>query len=58
MPARETLQRAERDLEQGKSHQLTLAEFIREEMQHRREGKYGARSSRLSPSAFRKRTGA
>jgi hypothetical protein len=44
MPERETLERAERDKEQGKSPSTQAGEFIREEMHHIREGKHGARS--------------
>jgi Family of unknown function (DUF6496) len=44
MPEKETLERAERDKEQGKSPSTQAGEFIREEMHHIREGKHGARS--------------
>jgi hypothetical protein len=44
MPERATLERAERDKEQGKSPSTQAGEFIREEMHHIREGKHGARS--------------
>lgn len=44
MPKRETLERAERDKEQGKSPSTQAGEFIREEMHHIREGKHGASS--------------
>jgi hypothetical protein len=44
MPERETVERAERDKEQGKSPSTQAGEFIREEIHHIREGKHGARS--------------
>ena len=44
MPEKETLERAERDKEQGKSPSTQAGEFVREEMHHVREGKHGARS--------------
>lgn len=44
MPEKETLERAERDKEQGKSPSTQVGEFIREEIHHIREGKHGARS--------------
>ncbi|MGH9702761.1 MAG: DUF6496 domain-containing protein [Candidatus Acidiferrales bacterium] len=44
MPEEETIERARRDEEQGKSPSTQAGEFIREEMHHIREGKHGARS--------------
>jgi hypothetical protein len=44
MPEKETLERAERDKEQGKSPSTQAGEFIREEIHHIREGKHGASS--------------
>jgi hypothetical protein len=44
MPEKETLERAERDKEQGKSPSTQAGEFIREEMHHIRGGKHGASS--------------
>jgi Family of unknown function (DUF6496) len=44
MPEKETLQRAARDKQEGKSPSTQAGEFIREEMHHIREGKHGARS--------------
>jgi hypothetical protein len=44
MPEPETLERAERDKEEGKSPSTQAGEFVREEMHHVREGKHGARS--------------
>ena len=45
MPEKKTLERAKRDLKQGKSASTAAGEFVREEMEHIREGKHGARSS-------------
>ena len=44
MPERRTLERAARDRRQGKAPSTQAGEFIREEMEHIREGKHGARS--------------
>lgn len=44
MPEEEVIRRAERDREQGKSPSTQAGEFVREEMDHIREGKHGARS--------------
>jgi hypothetical protein len=44
MPEQETLQRAKRDAEEGKSPSTQAGEFVREEMDHIREGKHGAAS--------------
>lgn len=44
MPDEQTLKRARRDKAQGKSASTQAGEFVREEMDHIREGKYGARS--------------
>src|SRR2546429_280077 len=46
MPEQETVERAERDKEQGKSPSTQAGEFVREEMHHVREGKHGARSTK------------
>ena len=46
MPEKRTLQRARRDKAQGKAPSTQAGEFIREEMEHIREGKHGARSAR------------
>jgi hypothetical protein len=46
MPERETLRRAKKDKEQGKAPSTQAGEFIREEMDHIREGKHGARSTK------------
>ena len=44
MPEKKTIERAERDKEQGKSPSTQAGEFVREEFHHVREGKHGARS--------------
>ncbi len=44
MPEKETAQRAEKDLREGKSPSMAAGEFVREEIDHVREGKHGARS--------------
>jgi hypothetical protein len=44
MPDPETIERAQRDKEEGKSPSTQAGEFVREEIHHVREGKHGARS--------------
>src|SRR5712692_4883430 len=46
MPEKETLERAEKDREEGKAPSTQAGEFVREEMHHVREGKHGARSTK------------
>jgi len=46
MPDQETIERAERDKREGKSPSTQAGEFVREEMDHIREGKHGARSTK------------
>jgi hypothetical protein len=46
MPEKRTLERAKRDKRQGKSPSTQAGEFVREEMEHIREGKHGARSTK------------
>src|SRR5689334_2595025 len=46
MPEKQTLERARRDKRQGKSASTQAGEFVREEMDHIREGKHGARSAK------------
>src|SRR5690349_17050885 len=46
MPEKRTLERARRDRREGKSASTQAGEFVREEMDHIREGKHGARSSK------------
>lgn len=44
MPEKATMKRAKKDLRQGKSPSTAAGEFVREEIEHVREGKHGARS--------------
>jgi hypothetical protein len=46
MPEKETLERAEQDKEEGKAPSTQAGEFVREEIEHVREGKHGARSTK------------
>src|SRR4051812_37214748 len=46
MPEKETLERALDDLREGKAASTAAGEFVKEEMDHIREGKHGARSSK------------
>jgi Family of unknown function (DUF6496) len=46
MPEQETLRRAKKDRQEGKAPTTQAGEFIREEMDHIREGKHGARSAK------------
>ena len=46
MPERETMQRARENAREGKSPSTQAGEFVREEMDHIREGKHGARSAK------------
>ena len=45
MPEKDTLERARRDKRQGKAPTTQAGEFVREEIEHIREGKHGARST-------------
>ena len=45
MPERKTLERAARDKREGKAATTQAGEFVREEIEHVREGKHGARST-------------
>jgi hypothetical protein len=44
MPEKEVVDRAKEDLQEGKSPSTAAGEFVREEIEHVREGKHGARS--------------
>jgi hypothetical protein len=44
MPEQKTIEKAKADLRAGKSPTTAAGEFVREEMEHIREGKHGARS--------------
>ena len=46
MPEKETLERAEEDKREGKAPSTQAGEFVREEIEHVREGKHGARSTK------------
>jgi hypothetical protein len=46
MPDRETIERANEDAREGKSPSTQAGEFVREEIDHIREGKHGARSTK------------
>ena len=45
MPDQETIERAQQDKQEGKSPSTQAGEFVREEIEHVREGKHGARST-------------
>jgi len=46
VPEKETLERAEEDKREGKAPSTQAGEFVREEIEHVREGKHGARSTK------------
>jgi len=46
MPEKRTLERAQRDKAEGKSASTQAGEFVREEMDHIREGKHGAKNTK------------
>lgn len=46
MPEMETIRRARKDKREGKSPSTQAGEFVREEMDHIRAGKHGARSTK------------
>ena len=46
MPEKKTIDRAQRDLKQGKSASTAAGEFVHEEIEHIRQGKHGARSAK------------
>ncbi|HEV8471155.1 MAG TPA: DUF6496 domain-containing protein [Methylomirabilota bacterium] len=46
MPEKKTLERARRDKREGKAPTTQAGEFVREEIEHIREGKHGARSTK------------
>ena len=45
MPERKTIERARRDKREGKAPTTQAGEFVREEIEHIREGQHGARSA-------------
>ena len=46
MPEKETLERAAEDKAEGKAPSTQAGEFVREEIEHIREGRHGARSAK------------
>src|SRR2546423_9088814 len=46
MPAKTTVRKAKEDLREGKSPTTAAGEFVHEEIEHVREGKHGARSTK------------
>lgn len=46
MPEKRTIERARRDKREGKAPSTQAGEFVREEIEHIREGKHGARSAK------------
>jgi len=46
VPEKQTIDRARQDAREGKSASTQAGEFVREEMDHIREGKHGARSTK------------
>ncbi len=46
MPEKKTIERAKRDAREGKAPTTQAGEFVREEMEHIRSGKHGARSTK------------
>jgi Family of unknown function (DUF6496) len=46
MPEKKTIERAKQDAREGKAPTTQAGEFVREEMEHIREGKHGARSTK------------
>ena len=46
MPEKRTIERARQDAREGKAPSTQAGEFVREEMEHIRQGKHGARSTK------------
>jgi hypothetical protein len=46
MPDKRTLELAKKDAQEGKAPSTQAGEFVREEIEHVREGKHGARSAK------------
>src|SRR5437016_8335341 len=46
MPEKKTLERPRKDAREGKAPSTQAGEFVREEMEHVREGKHGAHSTK------------
>ena len=58
MPDKATLKKARADLRAGKSPSTAAGEFVREEIEHIREGKHGARSPEQASRSACPRPGA
>jgi hypothetical protein len=54
MPEKKTLERAREDAREGKVPSTQAGEFVREEMDHIREGKHGARSAKAGIGSVRR----
>jgi hypothetical protein len=46
MPEKKTVERARKDAREGKAPTTQAGEFVREEMEHIRKGKHGARNTK------------
>ncbi len=46
MPEKKTMEKARKDAQEGKAPSTQAGEFVREEMEHVRKGKHGARSTK------------
>jgi len=46
MPEKRTIERARKDAREGKAPSTQAGEFVREEIEHIREGKHGARNTK------------
>src|SRR5437879_653139 len=46
MPEKKTIERARKDKREGKAASTQAGEFVREEIEHIRQGKHGARSTK------------
>ncbi|MDB4955170.1 MAG: hypothetical protein JWO36_2739 [Myxococcales bacterium] len=46
MPEKRVIEKAKRELREGKSPKTAAGEFVREEIEHIRKGKHGARSAK------------
>src|SRR2546428_1209206 len=46
MPEKKTIERARKDKRRGRAASTQAGEFVREEMEHVRKGKHGARSTK------------
>ena len=46
MPEKKTIERAQEDAREGKAPSTQAGEFVREEIEHIRQGKHGARSTK------------